>query len=96
MKTYEGTNGNRLRKEERSLTAYQEDHLLSADGHTKIPLACRQPEQVIGVGQIAHGISEYGKRYEDFAGFRCGHGFAVMANDPLSHDRSIEGGQRTE
>ena len=47
----------------------------------------------MGVVQIAHGIAEYGKRYENFAKYLCDHGFAVVANDHLGHGLSIADGQ---
>ena len=66
----------------------------SSDGKTLIHVNqwTPVPGEVRGVVQIAHGVAEYGKRYEPFARFLCAHGFAVVANDHLGHGQSqIEG-----
>ena len=48
--------------------------------------------EIAGVVQIAHGVAEYGRRYEPFAQYLCGNGFVVVANDHLGHGLSrIEG-----
>lgn len=39
--------------------------------------------------QIAHGMAEHGERYEDFAKYLCGKGFAVLVNDHVGHGKSI-------
>ncbi len=44
--------------------------------------------KIRGVIQIAHGVAEYGKRYEPFAEFLCNNGFAVFADDHLGHGES--------
>ena len=75
------------------MTAYKEYYFLSVDGRTKIHVSCWQPEKVIGVVQIAHGIAEYGKRYDAFASYLCKNGFAVVANDHLGHVLSIADSQ---
>ena len=75
------------------MTAYKEYYFPSADGHTQIHVNCWQPEKVIGVVQIAHGIAEYGKRYDVFAQYLCKNGFAVVANDHLGHGLSVADGQ---
>ena len=51
------------------------------------------PSPARGVVQIAHGVSEYGRRYESFARFLCSHGFAVVAHDHLGHGLSVAEGQ---
>ncbi len=67
----------------------------SSDGKTLIhvnqwtPVSCK-PRAVV---QIAHGVSEYGKRYEAFAKFLCSQGFVVVANDHLGHGLSVADGQ---
>ena len=67
----------------------------SSDGKTLIhvnqwtPVSCK-PRAVV---QIAHGVSEYGKRYEAFAKFLCANGFVVVANDHLGHGLSVSEGQ---
>ena len=52
---------------------------------------CLSP--VRGVVQLAHGVSEYGRRYEPFARFLCENGFAVLAHDHLGHGLSAAEGQ---
>ena len=42
--------------------------------------------------QIAHGVSEYVLRYEDFAGYLTERGFAVVGNDHLGHGLSVSDG----
>ena len=63
----------------------------SSDGRTLIHVNQWTPlgGPVAGVVQIAHGVAEYGARYEPFARFLCGHGFAVVANDHLGHGKSL-------
>ena len=75
------------------MQSYKEYYFLSADGCSQIHVNCWRPDKVIGVVQIAHGIAEYGKRYEPFARYLCDHGFAVVANDHLGHGLSISAGQ---
>jgi len=41
--------------------------------------------------QIAHGMSEYSVRYNEFACFLCLHGFCVVANDHAGHGQSAQG-----
>ena len=47
-----------------------------------------QSVPVRGVVQIAHGVAEYGRRYEPFAQFLCRQGFVVTAHDHLGHGLS--------
>ena len=46
-----------------------------------------KPKAII---QIAHGMAEHGERYEDFANFLCGKGFAVIVNDHIGHGKSVK------
>ncbi len=41
--------------------------------------------------QIAHGLDEHIKRYDEFARFMAGHGFLAVGNDHLGHGRSAKG-----
>ena len=41
-----------------------------------------------GVVQLVHGISEHMGRYDSFARFLAGHGFAVAGHDHLGHGRT--------
>ncbi len=43
----------------------------------------------IGVVQIVHGISEYAKRYDEFARYLTQKGFLVVAEDHMGHGGSI-------
>lgn len=63
----------------------------SSDGSTLIHVNQWTPagRKIKGVVQIAHGVAEYGKRYEPFAKFLCSHGFVVTANDHLGHGQSL-------
>ena len=45
-----------------------------------------------GIVQIAHGVAEYGRRYEPFARFLCAQGFLVTAHDHLGHGLSVADG----
>ena len=55
--------------------------------------ACRwTPEgEVKAVVQIVHGIAEFVERYDDFANYLTGLGFAVVAEDHMGHGQSING-----
>lgn len=46
-------------------------------------------KEKIGVFQIAHGVSEYIERYDDFARFLASQGFVVVGNDHLGHGLSV-------
>ncbi len=45
--------------------------------------------KVKAVIQIAHGMAEHHKRYEDFIGYLNEKGFAVYINDHLGHGKSV-------
>ena len=70
----------------------REFYFPSSDGSSRIHAAEWTPEsgEIIGVLQIAHGVAEYGMRYEPFARFLNAHGFLVVANDHLGHGLSAE------
>lgn len=63
----------------------------SSDGLHKIHGILWRPDsgRVRGVIQIIHGMAEYIGRYEAFAAFMCGHGFAVVGEDHLGHGDSV-------
>lgn len=64
---------------------------LSADGKTRIHGVSWTPRQEPkGVLQIAHGMVEYIERYEAFAEYMNGRGFAVVGHDHLGHGESVE------
>ncbi len=63
----------------------------SSDGKNRIFGICWMPtdQPVKAVLQISHGMSEYVGRYDDFARYMCGRGFAVVGNDHLGHGDSV-------
>lgn len=67
----------------------------SADGKTKIHAVEWRPEkEPVGVLQIAHGVTEYILRYEEFAEYLTDKGFIVVGNDHLGHGKSIAEGAK--
>ena len=72
-----------------------EFYYMSADGKTKIHAVEWLPDgETKAVLQIAHGVTEYILRYEDFAKYLTDRGIAVVGNDHLGHGLSIaEGAQ---
>lgn len=49
-----------------------------------------QPRAVV---QIVHGVAEYAGRYDHFARFLTGHGFAVCGEDHLGHGKTVTDGK---
>ena len=45
--------------------------------------------RIKGVVQIAHGMAEHHKRYEDFISYLNNNGYAVFINDHLGHGESV-------
>ena len=70
---------------------YSEFFFPSSDGKTQIHVNKWIPDnmELKGVVQIAHGVSEYGKRYDRFACFLAERGYVVVANDHLGHGQSL-------
>ena len=68
-----------------------EYYFTSADKKTLIHVDQWTPlgREIRGVVQIAHGVAEYGARYEVFAQYLCKNGYAVVANDHLGHGKSL-------
>ena len=67
-----------------------EFYYLSSDNKTQIHAVEWKPEkEIIGVIQIAHGVTEHILRYEQFAKFFTQKGFVVVGNDHLGHGTSI-------
>ena len=66
----------------------------SSDGQTLIHVNQWTPVSTPprGVVQIAHGVAEYGGRYEAFARFLCRRGFVDTAHDHLGHGLSVAPG----
>lgn len=66
---------------------------LSADQKTAIHAVEWRPEGAVqAVLQISHGVAEYILRYEPFAEFLTGRGFAVAGHDHLGHGDSVAPG----
>ena len=66
----------------------------SSDGHTEIAAYLYTDDTCAprAVVQISHGMCEYVGRYDDFAAYLCGQGYAVCGNDHLGHGASADGG----
>lgn len=65
----------------------------SADGRTAIHAAEWAPETAPrAVVVLSHGVSEHILRYEPFAEFLTGHGFAVAGHDHIGHGLSVAEG----
>lgn len=63
---------------------------LSADGKSKIHVAKWLPEkEPVAVLQMVHGMQEYIERYEPFARYLAGQGFAVIGHDHIGHGASV-------
>lgn len=45
--------------------------------------------KIKGIVQIAHGMAEHHKRYEDFISYLNDNGYAVFINDHLGHGKSV-------
>jgi len=67
-----------------------EFYYLSADGKTQIHAVKWIPdEKPKAILQIAHGVTEYILRYEQFAEYLVEKGIMVVGNDHLGHGKSI-------
>lgn len=67
----------------------------SSDGYNRIHAVAWFPDRIKyscprGILQIAHGMVEYVKRYEEFARFLNERGFLVVGNDHLGHGESVK------
>lgn len=70
----------------------EEFYFDSHDGKQKLHAVRYSPEkgqEVRCVLQIVHGMAEYAERYEEFAGFLTGKGYAVTGEDHLGHGKSV-------
>lgn len=63
----------------------------SRDNKSKIYAVRWTPdsENVVGVVQIVHGMSEHVGRYEEFAKYLTEHNFVVVGEDHLGHGKSV-------
>lgn len=65
-------------------------------GEAKIFCVKWMPEtKPIGIIQIAHGVTEYIERYEEFAEYMTARGFIVCGNDHRGHGKSYSDSQKT-
>ena len=76
------------------MAVFSEFYFPSSDGKTLIHVNQWTPigAPPRGVVQIAHGVAEYGRRYEPFARFLVDQGYVVAANDHLGHGLSVAEG----
>ena len=67
-------------------------YFLSSTGVNKIHCRIWQDDetQAKAVFQIAHGVSEYIERYDEFACFLASKGYIVCGNDHLGHGKSVD------
>lgn len=62
----------------------------SGDGRTVIYVREFVPDgEIKGTVQIAHGVAEHSRRYDDFMTFLAKNGYVAAANDHLGHGKSI-------
>ncbi len=62
----------------------------SADGKNEIRVREWRPDGAVkGSVQLAHGIAEYGPRYDGFCRFLAENGYAAAVNDHLGHGRTV-------
>ena len=71
----------------------QEFFFPSSDGEHQVHAVLWLPDtgRPKAVVQIVHGICEYALRYEDFALYLTGHGYAVAGSDHLGHGLTAKG-----
>lgn len=68
--------------------------ITSSDGKTTLNVVAWRPNgKVKAVLQIAHGVTEYIERYEEFAQFMNERGIYVVGNDHIGHGHSIAYGE---
>ena len=67
-------------------------YFLSSTGINKIHCRIWQDDEKEpkAVFQIAHGVSEYIERYDEFACFLASNGYVVCGNDHLGHGKSVD------
>lgn len=67
-------------------------YFLSSTGINKIHCRIWQDDEKEpkAVFQIAHGVSEYIERYDEFACFLAENGYVVCGNDHLGHGKSVD------
>ena len=67
-------------------------YFISSTGVNKIHCRIWQDDEKEpkAVFQIAHGVSEYIERYDEFACFLASNGYIVCGNDHLGHGKSVD------
>lgn len=67
----------------------------SSDKQTNIHMVIWEPDdEVLGVIQVVHGITEHIMRYEEFAKYYTSNGIAVVGIDLLGHGLSTNNGNK--
>lgn len=67
----------------------------SSDKQTNIHMVIWEPDdEVLGVIQVVHGITEHIMRYEEFANYYTDRGIAVVGIDLLGHGLSTNNGNK--
>ena len=66
----------------------------SKDGKHRCAVSLWTPDgEPRAVVQIIHGVAEYTGRYDAFARYLAGHGFAVCGGDHLGHGKTVDDGK---
>lgn len=73
----------------------KEFHFLSADGKTEVYVHAWLPpdDEIRFLFQIAHGMTDYVNRYDEFARYLSERGGAVYGNDHLGHGHTTPPGE---
>ena len=72
------------------MAVFREYTFVSSNGRTPIHVRRFDPEGAPrAVVQVAHGVAEYGARYDAFLRFLAEHGFVAVVHDHLGHGQSI-------
>ncbi len=71
---------------------FERTSFISSDTKTEIAAFFYTPKTglVRGVVQLCHGMCEYMRRYDEFAGILCKNGFAFCGHDHLGHGESTK------
>lgn len=89
-------------KSNKDQVSTEEVTFASADGTSTIHATIWWPacsaggekvDDLRGVVQLVHGMSEYVGRYDEFARYLCSHGWAVCGDDHIGHGRSAAPGK---
>ncbi|MBE6747405.1 MAG: alpha/beta hydrolase [Ruminococcaceae bacterium] len=81
---------NKLSRRKTMAIIVKDAYFNSSTGMDRIHCMIWENDEVekIGVIQLAHGVSEYIERYDDFARFLADNGYIVCGNDHLGHGLS--------